>query len=61
VRHLAEVIHAEGRHDELPILADALEDAGCTQAEILQHCRSGSTHVRGCWVLSLLRTLAQGS
>jgi hypothetical protein len=33
----------------MPILADALEDAGCTNQDILSHCRSGGGHVRG-WV-----------
>jgi hypothetical protein len=40
--------------DHLPILADALEDAGCTDSEILNHCRQPGDHVRGCWVLDLL-------
>jgi hypothetical protein len=40
-------------HD-LAILADALEDAGCTDAQILAHCRGGGPHVRGCWVVDLL-------
>jgi hypothetical protein len=35
----------------LPILADALEDAGCDCADTLDHCRSPAVHVRGCWVL----------
>jgi hypothetical protein len=55
VRHLAESIAAEGRYNELPILADALEDAGCTEAAVLEHCRGLGPHVRGCWVLALLR------
>jgi hypothetical protein len=38
----------------LAILADALEEAGCTDADILGHCRSGGEHVRGCWVIDLL-------
>jgi hypothetical protein len=37
----------------LPILADALEDAGCENDEVLSHCRSGGAHVRGCWVVDL--------
>ena len=41
-------------YDRLPILADALEDAGCDNTDILNHCRSGSHHVRGCWVVDLL-------
>jgi hypothetical protein len=38
----------------MAVLADALEDAGCTDADLLDHCRSGGVHVRGCWVLDLL-------
>jgi hypothetical protein len=39
----------------MPILADALQDAGCEQTEILKHCRDEKqTHVRGCWVLDLI-------
>ena len=45
----------EGRvFDCLPLLADALEDAGCTEPDILSHCRGGGEHVRGCWVVDLL-------
>ena len=35
----------------MPILADALQDAGCEHAEILDHCRGPGPHVRGCWVV----------
>jgi hypothetical protein len=35
----------------LPILADALQEAGCEDAEVLAHCRAGGPHVRGCWVV----------
>jgi hypothetical protein len=39
----------------MPILADALQDAGCTNDDILSHCRDAhATHVRGCWVLDLV-------
>jgi serine/threonine protein kinase len=51
---LAQTIDQGGRFEELPVLADALEDAGCTDEAILGHCRSASTHVRGCWVVDLL-------
>jgi hypothetical protein len=46
----------EGRSfDQLPILGDALEEAGCADAEVLAHCRQQpAAHVRGCWVLDLL-------
>jgi hypothetical protein len=54
VPKLAEVIYNDRSYANLPILADALEDAGCDNADILDHCRSGGEHVRGCWVLDLL-------
>jgi hypothetical protein len=54
VLSLAQAIYDERAFDRLPILADALEDAGCTDASILEHCRSGGGHVRGCWVVDLL-------
>jgi hypothetical protein len=38
----------------MPILADALEDAGCDNENILAHCRGSGPHVRGCWVIELL-------
>jgi hypothetical protein len=38
----------------LSVLADALEDAGCTDADLLTHLRSPGPHVRGCWALDLL-------
>ena len=37
-----------------PVLADALEEAGCDNADILAHCRGPGPHVRGCWVLDRL-------
>jgi hypothetical protein len=40
--------------DRLPTLADAPEDAGCTNTDILAHCRVPGVHVRGCWVVDLL-------
>jgi hypothetical protein len=54
VARLAEAIDEERAFDRLPILGDALEDAGCTYAEMLGHCRNGGEHVRGCWVVDLL-------
>jgi hypothetical protein len=38
----------------LPILADALEDAGCDDADVLAHCRSEGSHARGCWAVDLV-------
>lgn len=53
---LANQAHATGDYAGLPILADALEDAGCTDAILLDHCRSPvTTHQRGCWAVELLR------
>jgi hypothetical protein len=51
---LATVIRNESSFERMPILADALEDAGCTDAEILDHCRQATEHVRGCWLLDLV-------
>jgi hypothetical protein len=50
-RHLPEGTLDNSR---LAVLADALEEAGCNDADILSHCRSGGEHVRGCWVVDLL-------
>jgi hypothetical protein len=47
-------IYEERRFQDLTILADALDEAGCTNADILSHCRSEGPHVRGCWVVDLL-------
>ncbi len=54
VAKVAHHIYEERRFGDMPILADALEDAGCTNADILNHCRQPGEHVRGCWVLDLL-------
>jgi len=54
VTSLAEAIYTDRAFDRLPILADALEDAGCTNPDILSHCRGGGEHVRGCWALDLV-------
>jgi hypothetical protein len=51
---LARAAYEERAFDRLPILADALEDAGCTDAAILSHCRGPGPHVRGCWVVDLI-------
>jgi hypothetical protein len=51
---LAQAIYDGRAFDRLPILADALEEAGCADAEVLGHCRGGGDHVRGCWVLDLV-------
>lgn len=38
----------------MPLLADALQDAGCEHADILDHCRGPGPHVKGCWVVDLV-------
>jgi hypothetical protein len=55
VPSIARSIYQERAFDRLPILADALEEAGCTDADILAHCRSRGEHVCGCWVVDLAR------
>lgn len=54
VRKLAQTIYVERRFEDIPILTNALIDAGCHDEEILSHCRQPGEHVRGCWVVDLL-------
>jgi hypothetical protein len=54
IRRLAQAIYEERAFDRLPILADALEEAGCDNNDILSHLRESGPHVRGCWVVDLL-------
>jgi hypothetical protein len=54
VERLAREVYQENSFDLLPILADALEDAGCEDPDILAHCRCEGLHTRGCWVIDLL-------
>jgi hypothetical protein len=51
---LAQAVYDELAWDRLPILADALEEAGCTDSTILSHCRTAAVHARGCWLLDCL-------
>ena len=53
---LAQSIYDDRAFERMPILADALEDADCDNADILEHCRrpSPTEHVRGCWVVDLV-------
>jgi hypothetical protein len=48
---LAQSIYQDRAFDLMPVLADALEEAGCPAGEILRHCRRPGPHARGCWVL----------
>jgi hypothetical protein len=54
VQKMAQAIYDGRTFGQLPVLADALEDAGCDNPDILAHCRSGGEHVCGCWALDLL-------
>lgn len=54
VGELARTIYDNRAFDLMPQLADVLEEAGCTNANILEHCRQLSDHVRGCWVVDLI-------
>jgi hypothetical protein len=54
ITKLAQSIYDDCNFTDLPILADALEQAGCTNQDILNHCRQCENHARGCWVLDLL-------
>src|SRR5262245_36318472 len=48
---LARRIYDDRDFAAMPLLADALQDAGCEVPTVLGHCRSGGEHVRGCWVV----------
>jgi hypothetical protein len=54
VAQLATQIYEERAFDQLPILGDALEEAGCSNGALLDHCRGAGPHVRGCWAIDLL-------
>jgi len=51
---LGQAIYDERAFGQMPLLADELEQAGCTNQDILSHCRGPGPHVRGCWLLDLL-------
>jgi hypothetical protein len=51
---LARQMHGARDFSAMPILADALQDAGCDNTDILDHCRGPVPHVRGCWVVDLV-------
>jgi hypothetical protein len=54
VRAASLSIYQDSAFDQLPVLADALEDAGCNDAHLLTHLRSSGPHYRGCWALDEL-------
>jgi hypothetical protein len=51
---LARAMYESREFGAMPILADALQDAGCDNDDILSHCRGAGPHVRGCWVVDLV-------
>jgi hypothetical protein len=51
---IARGIYEERSFSQIAVLADALEEAGCADAAILEHCRNAGPHIRGCWVVDLL-------
>jgi len=54
VKTLAQAIYDERAFERMPELADALAEAGCSNQDILSHCRGPGPHVRGCWVVDLV-------
>jgi hypothetical protein len=54
VSRMALAVYEQGQFADLPVLGDALEDAGCREPMILDHCRSAKVHGRGCWLLDAL-------
>lgn len=48
---LARTMYESRDFSAMPILADALQDAGCDNDDVLSHCRSANPHARGCWVV----------
>jgi hypothetical protein len=51
---IAHAVSGDRAFVRMPVLADALQDAGCEDADILHHCRGGGPHVPGCWVTDLV-------
>jgi hypothetical protein len=54
VVRLAQTIHDERAFAQMPVLGDALEEAGCQDQTMLEHCRQAREHVLGCWLVDLL-------
>jgi hypothetical protein len=54
---LAQAVYEDRAFDRLPILADALEDVGCTDHDLLGHCRGPGPHMKGCWAVDAILVL----
>jgi hypothetical protein len=57
---LAREMYEAHEFSAMPILADALQDAGCDNEDVLHHCRDAATHIRGCWVVDLILDFGEG-
>jgi hypothetical protein len=55
VERIAQAVHADRAYHDLPVLGDALEEAGCHDEQVLGHCHGPGPHVPGCWVVDLVR------
>jgi hypothetical protein len=51
---LAQAVYEDRAFERFPILADALEEAGCDQPEPIEHMRVDGPHARGCWALDIV-------
>jgi hypothetical protein len=54
VPQIARAIYEERAFARMPILGDALEEAGCNERALLDHCRQPGEHVHGCWLVDAL-------
>ena len=54
VPKLAKAVYEQRAFHHLPTLADALEEAGCSDSGLIGHCRQPGEHVRGCWAVDLV-------
>jgi hypothetical protein len=51
---LAKKLYDKKEFEQMPLLAEALEKAGCSDHDLVSHCRAKVVHVRGCWALDLI-------
>jgi len=51
---LARTMYESGDFAGMPVLADAIQEAGCEDEAVLRHCRAGGLHARGCWVVDAI-------
>lgn len=55
VCNMVQAIDASGNYGDLPVLADALEEAGCENVDFLEHLRGPCPHIKGCWAIESLK------